>query len=63
MSPRRLHSFYLDPEISKGLKALKQRDGVAEGESVRRALSAYLERQGITKTKTARPRATTRRRA
>ena len=39
----------IDPELDKGLKALKRRDGSSEGESIRRALAAYLKRKGVMK--------------
>lgn len=42
-------SFYIDAELQQALKALKERDGVPEAESIRRALSRYLEAQGVLK--------------
>jgi hypothetical protein len=47
MTPRRRHSFFLDEELSAGLKVYKERDGVPEAEAVRRAVSEFLERRGI----------------
>lgn len=48
MSPQRIRStFWLDPEHVTGLKQLKARDGIPEGESVRRALTDFLKRKGI----------------
>jgi hypothetical protein len=47
MSPKRRISFFIDQTLAEGLKALKQRDGAAEGESIRRAILAYLEKQGV----------------
>ena len=41
--PKRLHSFLLDPELAAGLKKVKQRDGIGEGEQVRRALTRWLK--------------------
>ena len=50
MTPtRKLHNFYLDPELSVGLKAVKDRDGVTEAEQVRRAVREWLERKGALK--------------
>lgn len=49
MTPRKLHNFYLDPELSEGLKAVKDRDGVSEAEQVRRAVREWLERKGVLK--------------
>jgi len=45
---RQMHSFYLDPELSAGLKEVKERDGVSESEQVRRAVRAWLEAKGLT---------------
>jgi len=47
--PRKLHNFYLDPDLSDGLKAVKDRDGITEAEQVRRAVRDWLERKGVTK--------------
>ena len=49
MTAKKLCNFYLDPELVEGLKALKKRDGASEGESVRRALAAYLKKQSVIK--------------
>ena len=57
MTPKKLCNFYLDPELVAGLKALKQRDGASEGESVRRALARYLKKQGVIKKAAPRRRA------
>jgi hypothetical protein len=43
---RRL-SFFIPESLNDGLKALKERDGVAEAESIRRALIAYLREKGV----------------
>jgi hypothetical protein len=48
VAPRKLHNFYLDPELSTGLKAIKERDGITEAEQVRRAVREWLERKGVT---------------
>ena len=50
MTLKKSYHFMIDPELDKGLKALKRRDGASEGESIRRALAAYLKRKGVTKT-------------
>ncbi len=36
----------MDPELAAGLKRVKQRDGIAEGEQVRRALAQWLKSKG-----------------
>ena len=50
MTPKKSYHFMIDPELDEGLKALKRRDGTSEGESIRRALAAYLKRKGVKKT-------------
>ena len=44
---RKMHSFYLDPELSAGLKTVKDRDGVSESEQVRRAVRFWLNSKGV----------------
>lgn len=62
MTPKQRHTFMIDPELAEGLKALKARDGASEGESIRRALVAYLKAKGVT-VKSPRKRAETRNRS
>ncbi len=62
MTPKIRHTFMIDPELADGLKALKERDGASEGESIRRALAAYLKKNGVT-VKAPRPRASPRSRS
>jgi hypothetical protein len=40
-------SLFLDDAQKAGLKALKARDGVPESETIRRAVTEYLEKRGI----------------
>jgi|TARA_B100000315_G_scaffold252867_1_gene290557 hypothetical protein len=47
MTPKKGYNFMIDPELAEGLKVLKQRDGASEGESIRRAIAAYLKRKGV----------------
>jgi hypothetical protein len=61
VTPRKLYNFLIDPDLADGLKALKERDGAPESESVRRAIREYLQRQGVIKTD--RKRALTRKRS
>ena len=60
MTPRKLYNFYIDPELAEGLKALKEKTGAPEAESIRRALFEYLRKQGVIKAD--RKRAITRKR-
>jgi hypothetical protein len=69
MSPRRrIFTFAIDDDLAAGMKALKDRDGIAESEQARRAIRAFLMERGITlgeetiaRKKTAARRADTRR--
>ena len=47
MSPRRRYSFWIDDAQARGLKAVKERDGVLESEQIRRALDAWLRGRGV----------------
>ena len=47
MSPRTRYTFFIDPDLLAGLKALKARDGISESEAVRRAIAAFLAVKGI----------------
>lgn len=44
---RKMHAFYLDPQLSVGLKTIKERDGISESEQVRRAVRMWLESKGL----------------
>lgn len=48
---KRLYNFMIDPELDAGLKAVKERDGIGEGEQVRRAIRKWLESKGVLKAK------------
>jgi hypothetical protein len=48
--------FFISPNLDAGLKALKERDGVAEAESIRRALALYLTEKGVLATSRAKPK-------
>lgn len=61
MTPRKMYTFYIDPDLAEGLKALKERTGAPEAESIRRALAEYLRKHGVIKAE--RPRAPTRKRS
>ena len=43
---RRMHSYYLDEELSDGLDAIRERDGVLPSEQVRRAIAMWLTAKG-----------------
>jgi Arc/MetJ-type ribon-helix-helix transcriptional regulator len=62
VAPRKLYNFLIDPELADGLKELKGRIGSSESELVRRAIRAYLEREGVRVRRADRKRASTRKR-
>jgi hypothetical protein len=45
---RKKYSFWIDDAQAEGLKMVKLRDGVLESEQIRRAISAWLEKKGVT---------------
>jgi predicted DNA-binding protein len=63
VSPKKLAAFRLDAELIDGLQAIKERTGAPIAEQVRRAIVAWLEQNGVAKTKTDRKRAQTRKRS
>ncbi len=64
MPVKRRYSFFISDDLYEGLKALKDREGAPEAESIRRALGEYLTKKGIAvHEKTERQRARTRRRS
>jgi hypothetical protein len=42
MSTRKRYSFWIDEAHARGLKLIKERDGVLESEQIRRALDRWL---------------------
>jgi antitoxin component of RelBE/YafQ-DinJ toxin-antitoxin module len=56
-------NFRLKEEILAQLQAIKERDGIPVSEQVRRALQAWIAEKGVTKQKTERKRAGTRKRS
>ena len=63
MSPKKRYTFFIDDELDAGLKSLKERDGIAEAEAIRRAIGEFLKRKGIGTKKAPRKRASTRNRS
>jgi hypothetical protein len=41
------YSLYLDKELIEGIRRLKKNSGVPESETIRRALRAWLQKQGM----------------
>ena len=50
MTPKKLAAFRLDPELIDGLQAVKDRTGAPIAEQVRRAIVAWLDKNGVKKT-------------
>ncbi len=47
--PRKLTNFLIDPDLMEGLKAVRERDGVAVSEQIRRGIRLWLESKGVIK--------------
>jgi predicted transcriptional regulator len=62
MSPMKAYTFQLSDDLNAGLKALKERDGISEGEAIRRAIAEFLERKGVIGGKADRKRVSARKR-
>ena len=61
MTPnKKPYTFLIDPDLIAGLKAIKARDGIPEGEAIRRAVRPWLTKRGVMKAD--RKRADTRKR-
>ena len=60
MSPKKLYSFKIDPELAEALKRVKERDHVGESEQIRQGLKLWFRKKGI-KVKSPKRRAVTRR--
>lgn len=43
---RRMHTYYLDAELTDGLDAIRDRDGILPSEQVRRAIGMWLKSKG-----------------
>lgn len=61
MSPKVRYNFLIDEDQRDALRRIKERDGIAESEQIRRAIGEWLERRGEVKTE--RRRAVTRKRS
>ena len=61
MTPKKLYTFAIDPDLAEALKQVKADEGVAESEQIRRALRAWFQAKGVIKAE--RKRAATRKRS
>jgi hypothetical protein len=55
-----MRNFRIDPELEHGLRVVRERDGIAESEQIRRGIRLWLESKGVMKSE--RKRAATRKR-
>jgi hypothetical protein len=62
MSPKQPYTFKIDPELLEALRAIKQRDGIAESEQIRRGIRLWLKEKDVT-ARPERKRAATRKRS
>jgi hypothetical protein len=60
MTARKMRNFRIDPELEAGLRAVRERDGIAESEQIRRGIRLWLQSKRVIKAD--RQRATTRKR-
>ena len=49
MTPMRGYSFMIDAGLAEALKTVKERDGISEGEQIRRALRVWFQEKGVMK--------------
>ena len=54
MTPRKLYTFAIDPDLADALKRAKEETGAPESEIVRRAIRTWMETRGYLKSE--RPR-------
>jgi hypothetical protein len=50
VSPKNRYTFFIDDAERASLTAIKERDGISESEQIRRAIKAWIELKGVTKT-------------
>jgi hypothetical protein len=50
MGPKNRYTFYIDDAERAALTAIKVRDGISESEQIRRAIRAWIEEKGLSKT-------------
>jgi len=55
LTPKKLYTFAIDPDLAEALKRVKAKDGIGESEQIRRALRAWLTKRGVMKTERKRP--------
>jgi hypothetical protein len=60
VTPKKLYTFAIDPDLAEALKSEKAKTGVGESEQIRRVLRRWFERKGVIKAE--RKRAQTRKR-
>jgi hypothetical protein len=49
MTSKRRYTFWINEAEAKGLKVVKDDEGIAEGEQIRQAIRDWLRRKGVTR--------------
>jgi ribbon-helix-helix CopG family protein len=49
VTPKKLYTFAIDPDLAEALKQVKADDGIGESEQIRRALRQWFQRRGVMK--------------
>ena len=62
VSPKKPYTLKIDPELLNALRAIKEREGIAESEQIRRGIQLWLKQKGEP-VKGERKRAVTRKRS
>jgi hypothetical protein len=63
VTSKRTFTFSISDELKAALTFLRERDGIAEAEQIRRGIALWLESKGVTLKKAAPRRGSPRRRA
>jgi len=49
LRPKRRYTLKIDPKLLAALRAIKERDGIAESEQIRRGIRLWLDAKGTLK--------------
>jgi hypothetical protein len=49
MTPKKTFTFAISEELKAGLTEVRERDGIAEAEQIRRGIAMWLESKGVVK--------------
>lgn len=62
MTPKKTFTFAISDEMKAALTDVRERDGIAEAEQIRRGIQMWLDSRGVATKKVERKRAVTRKR-